>query len=52
MVLSPAVVRFSPSSRQLAKSISDFSWSLFIEKLEYKAEWYGKKVVKIDRWYS
>ncbi|WP_438672178.1 zinc ribbon domain-containing protein [Siminovitchia fortis] len=35
----------------MAKSISDVSWSLFVEKLEYKAEWHGKKVVKIDSRY-
>ncbi|RST74063.1 transposase [Siminovitchia acidinfaciens] len=38
-------------NRKLTKSISDVSWSRFIEKLEYKAKWYGKKVIKIDRWY-
>ena len=38
-------------NRKLAKSISDVSWSHFIRKLEYKAEWYGRKVIKIDRWY-
>lgn len=38
-------------NRKLAKSISDVSWSLFVRKLEYKAEWYGRKIIKIDRWY-
>lgn len=38
-------------NRKLAKRISDVSWSHFIRKLEYKAEWYGRKVIKIDRWY-
>lgn len=38
-------------NRKLAKSISDVSWSSFVRKLEYKAEWYGRKVIKIDRWY-
>lgn len=38
-------------NHKLAKSISDVSWSMFVTKLQYKVDWYGKKVVKIDRWY-
>ncbi|KGA95683.1 transposase [Alkalihalobacillus alcalophilus ATCC 27647 = CGMCC 1.3604] len=38
-------------NHKLAKSISDVSWSAFVSKLEYKAKWYGKTIVKISRWY-
>ncbi|PYE38339.1 IS200/IS605 family element RNA-guided endonuclease TnpB [Psychrobacter fozii] len=38
-------------NRKLAKAISDSSWSSFTTMLAYKAEWYGKTLVKIDRWY-
>ena len=38
-------------NRKLAKAISDSSWSTFTTMLNYKAEWYGKTLVKIDRWY-
>ncbi|HSH25757.1 MAG TPA: IS200/IS605 family element RNA-guided endonuclease TnpB [Massilibacterium sp.] len=38
-------------NRKLAKSISDVSWSSFVTKLEYKAAWYGKTIVKISRWF-
>ncbi|MED6317763.1 MAG: IS200/IS605 family element RNA-guided endonuclease TnpB [Pseudomonadota bacterium] len=38
-------------NRKLAKAISDSSWSLFTTMLAYKAEWYGKELVKIDRWF-
>ena len=38
--------------KQLSKEISDVSWSKFFRMLEYKADWYGKEVVKIDRYYA
>lgn len=38
-------------NHKLAKSISDVSWSAFVTKLEYKATWYGKTIVKISRWF-
>lgn len=38
-------------NRKIAKAISDSSWSTFITMLTYKAEWYGKQIIKIDRWY-
>jgi len=31
----------------LAQSISDAGWSSFVDKLNYKAEWYGKTVIRI-----
>ena len=36
---------------KLAKSVTDASFSKFVSMLKYKAEWYGRKVVKIDRFY-
>ena len=36
-------------NHRLAKSITDASWGTFVNMLTYKAEWNGKKVVKIDR---
>ena len=35
----------------LAQAISDVSWSGFVSKLKYKAQWYGKEIIVIDRFY-
>ena len=35
----------------LSKSISDASWSEFVRQLEYKAHWYGRTLISIDRWF-
>jgi putative transposase len=36
-------------NHKLAQFISDVSWSSFVTKLEYKAEWYGKSILRIGQ---
>ena len=36
---------------RLAKSISDSGWSKFLTYLRYKAEWYGRTFIQVDRFF-
>ncbi|WP_367267844.1 zinc ribbon domain-containing protein [Okeania sp. SIO2C9] len=31
--------------------VSDANWSELVRQLEYKAEWYGRELIKIDRYF-
>jgi putative transposase len=44
-------VRHLVRNHRLAQAISDASWSELVRQLEYKAAWYGRTLVKIDKWY-
>ena len=37
-------------NRRLSKSISDMGWAELVRQCEYKAEWAGRKVVRINRY--
>ncbi len=38
-------------NRKLSKAISDVGWGEFIRQLAYKANWYGRTLVQIDKFY-
>jgi len=38
-------------NHSLAKAISDVGWGEFVRQLEYKSHWYGRTLIKIDRFY-
>jgi putative transposase len=39
-------------NHKLAQAISDVSWSEFVRQLKYKASWYNKRVIKVDKFYA
>jgi putative transposase len=36
---------------KLASAISDVGWGEFVRQLEYKSQWYGRTLIKLDQWY-
>ena len=51
VVLETLRIKNLMKNRRLSKSIADVGWSMFINMLEYKAERYGKQIIKIDQWF-
>ena len=49
IALETLAVKNMVKNRNLAQSISDASWSTFVSMLEYKADWYGKNILRIGQ---
>ena len=51
IVVEDLAVRNMVKNRSLARSISDAGWSELVRQLEYKSDWYGRELIKIDRFF-
>jgi putative transposase len=51
IVVEDLAVKNMVKNPKLARAVSDASWGEFVRQLEYKARWYGRILVKIDRWF-
>ncbi|MFB4297841.1 RNA-guided endonuclease InsQ/TnpB family protein [Actinomadura sp. NTSP31] len=51
VVIEDLNVRTMVSNHSLARAISDAAWRELRAMLEYKADWYGRELIVIDRWF-
>ena len=51
IVLEDLAVKSMVKNHKLAQAISDVSWGRLVSMLKYKASWYNRQVILIDRFY-
>ena len=51
IVVEDLSVKNMVKNHKLAAAISDAAWGELIRQLDYKCKWYGRTLVKIDRWF-
>jgi putative transposase len=51
IVIEDLTVRNMIKNHSLARAISDAAWQQFRTLLEYKADWHGRTVIAVDRWF-
>ncbi|MEV4463000.1 RNA-guided endonuclease TnpB family protein [Micromonospora echinofusca] len=51
IVVEDLTVRNMVTNHSLARAISDAAWRQFRTLLEYKADWHGRNLVVVDRWF-
>src|SRR5919112_1588896 len=51
IVIEDLTVHTMVKNHSLARAISDAAWRQFRTMLEYKADWHGRTLVAVDRWF-
>jgi len=51
IIIEDLAVKNMVRNHKLSKHISDVSWGEFVRQLEYKSEWKGKNIIRIDRFF-
>ena len=51
IVMETLNVKGMMEEKKLSRNISDASWGLLTQMLEYKAKWYGRNLIKINQWF-
>lgn len=51
MVIEDLNISGMMKNHKLAGAIQKQAWSIFVSQLQYKAKWYDKEVIKINRWF-
>ena len=51
VIIEDLSVRNMVRNHTLARAISDAAWAQLRQQLEYKADWYGRTVIAVDRFY-
>ena len=50
-MIEDLTVRNMVTNHSLARAISDAAWRQFRTMLQYKADWHGREVIAVDRWF-
>ena len=51
IIMETLGVKDMMEQKKLSRQISDASWGLLTQMLEYKCKWYGRELIKIDQYY-
>jgi len=51
LVVESLSIKKMMENKLLARMIADASWGDIFRMLKYKAEWYGRELIEIDRWF-